>query len=122
MSEYSNRRVVVTGIGTVNPLGLSVDEFWNSMMEGKSGCDFIKAFDTSRVKTKFACELKGFDSSNFMDKKSARRLDAYAQYAMASTVQAINDSGIKTDSLSEYEKSRIGVIFGSGIGGIHTFY
>jgi 3-oxoacyl-[acyl-carrier-protein] synthase II len=122
MTEKSNKRVVVTGLGTVNPLGLSVDEFWNSMMEGKSGCDFIKSFDNSRVKTKFACELKGFDSGNFMDKKSARRLDAYAQYAMAATVQAINDSEIKTDSLSDYEKSRIGVIYGSGIGGMQTFY
>jgi 3-oxoacyl-[acyl-carrier-protein] synthase II len=122
MSEQQNKRVVVTGIGAVTPLGLTVDEFWNSMMEGKSGCALIKAFDTSRIKTKFACELKGFDAGNFMDRKTARRLDPYAQYAMAATVQAINDSGIKTDSLTNEEKARIGVVFGSGIGGIQTFY
>jgi 3-oxoacyl-[acyl-carrier-protein] synthase II len=122
MSEQQNKRVVVTGIGAVTPLGLSVEEFWNSMMEGKSGCALIKAFDTSRIKTKFACELKGFDAGNFMDRKTARRLDPYAQYAMAATVQAINDSGIKTDSLTNEEKARIGVVFGSGIGGIQTFY
>jgi 3-oxoacyl-[acyl-carrier-protein] synthase II len=122
MSEQQNKRVVVTGIGAVTPLGLSVEEFWNSMMEGKSGCALIKAFDTSRIKTKFACELKGFDAGNFMDRKTARRLDPYAQYAMAATVQAINDSGIKTDTLTNEEKARIGVVFGSGIGGIQTFY
>ena len=122
MSEKQNKRVVVTGMGAVTPLGLSVEEFWNNMVEGKSGCDLIKAFDTSRIKTKFACELKGFDAGNFMDRKTAKRLDPYAQYAMAATVQAINDSGIKTDSLTNEEKSRIGVIFGSGIGGIQTFY
>lgn len=122
MTERPNKRVVVTGMGTVNPLGLSVDEFWNSMMEGKSGCDLIKSFDSSKLKTKFACELKGFDAGNYMDKKSARRMDTYAQYAMAASVQAIKDSGIKTDTLTDYEKSRIGVIYGSGIGGMQTFY
>ena len=122
MSDKQNRRVVVTGMGAVTPVGLSVVEFWKSMVEGKSGCALIKAFDTSRIKTKFACELKGFDAGNFMDRKTARRLDPFAQYAMAATVQAINDSGIKTDSLTNEEKARIGVIFGSGIGGIQTFY
>jgi 3-oxoacyl-[acyl-carrier-protein] synthase II len=122
MSDKQNRRVVVTGMGAVTPVGLSVEEFWKSMVEGMSGCALIKAFDTSKVKTKFACELKGFDAGNFMDRKTARRLDPYAQYAMAATVQAINDSGIKTESLTNEEKARIGVIFGSGIGGIQTFY
>jgi 3-oxoacyl-[acyl-carrier-protein] synthase II len=122
MSDKQSRRVVVTGMGAVTPVGLSVEEFWKSMVEGKSGCALIKAFDTSRIKTKFACELKGFDAGNFMDRKTARRLDPFAQYAMAATVQAINDSGIKTDSLTNEEKARIGVIFGSGIGGIQTFY
>ena len=122
MSEQQIKRVVVTGMGAVTPVGLSVEEFWKSMVEGKSGSALIKAFDTSRIKTKFACELKGFEAGNFMDRKTAKRLDPYAQYAMAATVQAINDSGIKTDSLSNEEKSRIGVIFGSGIGGIQTFY
>lgn len=122
MSDTLNKRVVVTGIGAVTPIGLSVEEFWKNIVEGKSGCALIKAFDTSRIKTKFACELKGFDAGNFMDRKTSKRLDPYAQYAMAATVQAINDSGIKTDSLTNEEKSRIGVIFGSGIGGIQTFY
>ena len=122
MSDKQNKRVVVTGMGAVTPLGLSVDEYWNSMMEGKSGCALIKAFDTSRVKTKFACELKGFEASNFIDRKTARRLDPYAQYAMAATIQALNDSGIKPESLTPEQKTRIGVVFGSGIGGIQTFY
>jgi 3-oxoacyl-[acyl-carrier-protein] synthase II len=122
MSDKQNRRVVVTGMGAVTPLGLSIDEFWDSMMQGKSGCGLIKAFDTSKVKTKFACELKGFDAGNFMDRKTARRLDPYAQYAMAATSQALKDSGIKTETLSPEEKTKIGVVFGSGIGGIQTFY
>ncbi len=122
MSNGNGRRVVVTGMGALTPIGLSVEEFWTGMMEGKSGCAPIKSFDTSRVETKFACELKGFDATNFMDRKTARRLDPYAQYAMAATSQAIKDSNINTDELSEAERSRIGVIFGSGIGGIQTFY
>jgi len=117
-----NRRVVITGMGALTPIGLSVQEFWNSMMEGKSGAAPIKAFDTSKVDTKFACELKDFDVSKYLDKKAARRLDPFAQYALASTMQCIEDSGLKPETLSEEEKNRIGVIFGSGIGGIQTFY
>jgi 3-oxoacyl-[acyl-carrier-protein] synthase II len=122
MGNAKNRRVVVTGMGALTPIGLSVNEFWEGMMAGKSGADMIQSFDTSRVETKFACELKGFDATNFIDKKTARRLDPYAQYAMASAVQAIADSGIDTANLSDSERSRIGVIYGSGIGGIQTFY
>ena len=118
----SNKRVVITGMGAITPIGLSVNEFWNAMMEGKSGAANITSFDTSKLDTKFACEPKGFDPLNFMDKKTARRLDRYAQYAMAAASQAVEDSGINPGSLSEYEKSRYGVIFGSGIGGIETFY
>ena len=77
----TNRRVVVTGMGALTPIGLSVTEFWNAMMESKSGAAMIKQFDTSKVETKFACELKGFDVGNFLDKKTARRLDPFAQYA-----------------------------------------
>jgi 3-oxoacyl-[acyl-carrier-protein] synthase II len=91
-------------------------------MESKSGSALIKQFDTSKVETKFACELKGFDVTNYLDKKTARRLDPFAQYALVATQQAIEDSGIKPETLSEDEKSRIGVIYGSGIGGIQTFY
>ena len=118
----NKRRVVVTGMGALTPIGLSPTEFWDNMMIGKSGSEMIKGFDTSRVVTKFACEVKGFDPINYIDKKTARRLDRYAQYAMASAGQALNDAGVKTGELSDEEKSRIGVIYGSGIGGIETFY
>lgn len=118
----TNRRVVVTGMGALTPIGLTVNEFWNGMMESKSGSAMIKQFDTSKVETKFACELKGFDVSNFLDKKTARRLDPFAQYALVSSQQAIDDSNLKPETLSEEEKNKIGVIFGSGIGGIQTFY
>lgn len=120
--SLKNRRVVVTGMGAVTPIGNSVDEFWNNLIDGKSGCAMIQSFDTSRLKTRFACEVKGFDAGDFMDRKTAKRLDLYAQYGMAAAVQAINDSGIKPDSLTDEQRSRIGVVFGSGIGGFHTFY
>ena len=122
MNQNKSRRVVVTGMGALTPIGLSVDEFWDGMMNSKSGSALITSFDTSNLDTKFACELKGFDAANYMDRKTARRLDPYAQYAMAASAQAVEDSGLKPESLSEDEKSRIGVIFGSGIGGIQTFY
>jgi 3-oxoacyl-[acyl-carrier-protein] synthase II len=117
-----NRRVVVTGIGALTPIGLTVSDFWNSMMESKSGSALIKQFDTSRVETKFACELKDFDVLNYLDKKAARRLDPFAQYALISAGQAIQDGNLKPENLSSEERNRIGVIFGSGIGGIQTFY
>lgn len=116
------RRVVITGMGALTPIGLSVNDFWEGMMASKSGCDFIKQFDTSKVETKFACELKGFDVGNYLDRKTARRLDPFAQYALISAQQAVKDSNLNPDQLSEDEKNRIGVIFGSGIGGIQTFY
>ncbi|MFO7525219.1 MAG: beta-ketoacyl-ACP synthase II [Ignavibacteriaceae bacterium] len=117
-----NRRVVITGMGALTPIGLTVQEFWNSMMEGKSGSALIKSFDTSRVETKFACELKGFEVNNYLDKKTARRLDPFAQYALVATQEAIKDSGLNPENLSDLEKSKVGVIYGSGIGGIQTFY
>jgi len=117
-----NRRVVVTGMGALTPIGLTVNDFWNGMMESKSGSAFIKQFDTSKVETKFACELKGFDANNYLDKKTARRLDPFAQYALVAAQQCVEDGNLKPENLSEEEKNRIGVIFGSGIGGIQTFY
>lgn len=117
-----SRRVVVTGMGALTPIGLSVSDFWNAMMEGKSGAAPIKAFDTSKVDTKFACELKDFDAGKFLDRKTARRLDPFAQYALIAAEAAINDSNLNPENLSEDEKASIGVIFGSGIGGIQTFY
>jgi len=116
------RRVVVTGMGALTPIGLTVEEFWDGLLNGKSGCATITSFDTTRLDTKFACQLKGFDVTKYMDKKSARRLDKYAQYAAAAAMQAVTDGNLNPASLSEEEKSRIGVIFGSGIGGIDTFY
>lgn len=118
----NKRRVVVTGMGALTPIGLTVNDFWNSMMNSVSGCDYIKSFDTSRVETKFACELKGFDAANYMDKKSARRLDLFSQYALAAAKMALEDSGLKAEEMSVEDKEKTGVIFGSGIGGFGTFY
>lgn len=117
-----NRRVVVTGMGALTPIGLSPQEFWQNMMIGMSGSSLITSFDTSRIETKFACELKGFDPLKYMDRKTSRRLDRYAQYALASAGQAIEDGNLKSSGLSDEERARIGVIYGSGIGGIETFY
>jgi 3-oxoacyl-[acyl-carrier-protein] synthase II len=118
----NKHRIVITGMGAVTPIGLTADEFWNSMMNSISGCDFIKSFDTSRVETKFACELKEFDPSNYMDKKNARRLDKFSQYALAAAKMALEDSGLNPETMDVQDKERTGVIFGSGIGGFGTFY
>lgn len=117
----TNKRVVVTGMSALTPIGLTVESFWEAMMNGVSGSDYIKQFDTSRVETKFACELKGYDSANYMDKKAARRMDPFAQYAMAAAKMVLDDAGIDPAKLSSEEKEDIGVIMGSGIGGIQTF-
>ena len=118
----NNKRVVVTGMAALTPIGLNIDEFWKGMMEGKSGCATITSFDTSRVETKFACELKGYDPTKYMDKKTVRRLDKFSQYALSVAKDVLSDAGINPDELSEDEKNNIGVIFGSGIGGIQTFF
>ncbi len=118
----NKRRVVVTGISALTPLGLTVDESWSNMLNGASGAAPITKFDTSKVETKFACELKGFDPANYMDKKAARRLDPFNQYALAAAPIALKDAGIDVEKLSSEEKENIGVIIGSGIGGIQTFY
>jgi 3-oxoacyl-[acyl-carrier-protein] synthase II len=118
----NNRRVVVTGLGAVTPIGLSVDEFWKNLVNGVSGAAKITSFDTSRLDTNFACELKGFEAGNFMDKKTARRMDPYAQYAFAAAAEAVKDSGLDYTGMSDEERGKTGVIFGSGIGGIQTFY
>ncbi|MBR9976394.1 MAG: beta-ketoacyl-ACP synthase II [Bacteroidetes bacterium] len=113
----NRRRVVVTGIGTVNPIGLTVQEFWNNALAGVSGAELITSFDTSEFKTKFACEVKGFDPENYIDKKSAKRMDKFTHYALASANMAIEDAGL-TPEKTDYE--RVGVIIGSGIGGMWT--
>jgi len=113
------RRVVVTGLGALTPIGLTPESFWNSMMEGVSGAGEITLFDASAFDTKFACELKGYDPLNYMDRKTARKLDPFCQYAVAVAKDAIEDSGLATDP--SVNKDNVGVIFGSGIGGIKLF-
>ena len=112
------KRVVVTGLGALTPIGNNIGDFWQGLVNGKSGAAPITYFDTSKFKTKFACELKHFDISDFLDRKEQRRMDKFTQYAMVSTEEAINDSGLDLDSI---DKLRVGVIWGSGIGGIETF-
>ena len=112
------RRVVVTGLGALTPVGLNVQEFWSSMIQGKSGVDFITYFDTTEFNTKFAAELKGFNPQNYMDRKLAQRTDPFTQYALASTAEAIKDSELNLDKI---DKERAGVVFGSGIGGMWTY-
>jgi 3-oxoacyl-[acyl-carrier-protein] synthase II len=112
------KRVVVTGLGALTPIGNNVQEYWDALVSGKSGAGPITRFDTSNFKTKFACELKDFKVTDFIDRKEARRLDIYAQYAMVASEEAIIDSGL---DLEKVNKDRVGVIWGAGIGGIDTF-
>ena len=112
------KRVVVTGLGAVTPLGNTYEETWENMLKGVSGADTIKSFDTSLFKTHFACEVKDFDPNQFIDRKEARKMDRYTQLAMASAIQAVDNSGM---DLEKEDKDRIGVIYGVGIGGINSF-
>lgn len=112
------KRVVVTGLGAVTPLGNSPEETWKSMLAGKSGAAPITQFDASKFKTQFACEVKDLDVNDWLDRKEARKLDRYTQLAMISAIQGVKDSGI---DLEREDKNRIGVIYGVGIGGIRTF-
>jgi 3-oxoacyl-[acyl-carrier-protein] synthase II len=111
------KRVVVTGLGALTPIGNTVDEYWNALLQGVSGAAPITHFDASRFKTQFACEVKNFNVEDFMDRKEARKLDLFSQYALVVAEQAVNDAGI-TEAL---DHDRIGVIWGSGIGGLKTF-
>ncbi len=112
------KRVVVTGLGAVTPLGNTIPEFWNSIINGVSGAKPITHFDASPFKTQFACEVKGFDASQYFERKEVRKIDIYAQYAMAAAQEAIKNSGIDLDLI---DKDEVGVIFAAGIGGIQTF-
>ena len=112
------KRVVVTGLGAVTPLGNSAEETWKNMLEGVSGAGPITHFDASKFKTQFACEVKNFNVSDYIDRKEARKMDLYTQYAIASAKMAIEDCGLNLETAN---KNRIGVIYGVGIGGIHTF-
>lgn len=111
------RRVVVTGIGALTPIGNNVDDMWKSMLNGKSGAAPITKFDTSDFSTKFACEVKDFKAEDYIDKKDAKRMDIFTHFAMASSSMAIDDSKLDLDSV---DKERFGVVYGSGIGGILT--
>jgi 3-oxoacyl-[acyl-carrier-protein] synthase II len=110
-------RVVITGVGALTPLGLSFDETWKNLLAGRSGIDRITRFDTSELKTTFAGELKGFDPSNYLDRKEARRLDPYIQFALIAAAEAVRDANLEC---SNEEPDRVGVIISSGVGGIQT--
>ncbi len=112
------KRVVITGVGALTPIGNTRQEFWDGLKSGKSGAAPITRFDATHFKTKFACEIKGFDINNFMDRKEARKLDPFTQYAMIVADEAIRDSNLP---LQEINPDRVGVIWGSGIGGLLTF-
>ncbi len=112
------KRVVVTGLGALTPIANSTPEYWDALLQGVSGAAPITKFDASEFKTRFACELKGFNPLDHFDRKEARKYDPFTQYAMVSTVEAVEDAGIDLDKI---DKDRVGVIWGSGIGGLETF-
>jgi 3-oxoacyl-[acyl-carrier-protein] synthase II len=111
-------RVVVTGLGVLSPVGLNVADFWKSLCEGKSGVDKVTKFDASRLDTRIAAELKGFNPEDYMDRKEAKRADSFAQYAVAASSEAVKDAGLDLDRV---DRHRFGIIIGTGIGGIQTF-
>ncbi len=112
------KRVVVTGLGALTPVGNTVKEFWNNLVEGRSGAALITKFDTTKFKTKFACEVKNYDPLNHFEKGEIRKMDPFTQYALVSTAEAIKDSALDLDAI---DKTRVGVIWGSGNGGFYTF-
>jgi 3-oxoacyl-[acyl-carrier-protein] synthase II len=112
------KRVVITGLGALTPIGNTLQEYWNGLMNGVSGADIITKFDASLFKTRFACELKNFQIENFMERRDARRVDWFTQYALVVAEEALKDSGLELDKMN---KNRIGVIWASGIGGLQTF-
>ncbi|MEO6317129.1 MAG: beta-ketoacyl-ACP synthase II [Chitinophagaceae bacterium] len=112
------KRVVVTGMGAITPLGKNTNEYWDALLGGVSGADFITLFDASKFKTRFACEVKNFDPVQYMDRKEARKIDRFSQFALVASDEAMADAGLNKDNINP---DRAGVIFGSGIGGITTF-
>lgn len=112
------KRVVVTGAGALTPIGKTLPEYWQSLADGKNGCDFIRQFDASKFKTRFACEVKDFDPTAYLDRKEARKIDRFTQFALISSDEAIKDAGINKENI---DPDRVGVIFASGIGGLITF-
>ena len=112
------KRVVVTGLGAITPLGKTVSEYWNGLENGVSGADYIQQFDCAKFKTRFACEVKDFEPTNYLEKKEARKLDRFTQFALVASDEAVKDGGISSENVNP---DRVGVIFASGIGGITTF-
>ncbi len=112
------KRVVVTGLGAVTPVGNTPEETWNNLINGVSGAAPLTLFDASKFKTQFACEVKNLNFNDYLDRKEARKMDRYTQLALVSAIQAVKDSGVNLDTL---DKTRVGVVFGVGIGGIKTF-
>ncbi len=112
------KRVVVTGLGALTPLGKTVKEYWQGLENGVSGCDTIKQFDVTKFKTQFACEVKNFDPTEYLDRKDARKMDRYCQFALIASDEAVKDAGITKENA---DPDRVGVIFASGIGGLITF-
>ncbi|MBO3115343.1 beta-ketoacyl-ACP synthase II [Winogradskyella sp. DF17] len=112
------KRVVVTGLGALTPIGNTIEEYWDGLVKGKSGAAPITYFDSSKFKTQFACEIKNFNVNDFIDRKLARQMDKFSQYAMVASDEAITDSKLNLDAINKY---RVGVIWGAGIGGLETF-
>ncbi|PCI11808.1 MAG: beta-ketoacyl-[acyl-carrier-protein] synthase II [Flavobacteriaceae bacterium] len=112
------KRVVVTGLGALTPIGNNIEEYWDGLINGVSGANPITHFDASKFKTKFACELKNFEVTDFINRKDARKMDKFTQYAMVAAEEAVNDAGF---DLEKINKDRVGVIWGAGIGGLETF-
>ena len=109
------KRVVVTGLGALTPIGNDVASYWNSLAAGVSGAGPITKFDASKFRTRFACDLKGVDVTQYIPRQEARKMDAFTHYALIATDEAVKDSGVNLDSL---DKNKVGVIWGSGIGGL----
>ena len=114
------KRVVVTGLGAITPLGNDVASYWNGLVNGVSGADLITKFDSEKFKTRFACEVKGFDALEFIDRRDARKMDLFSQYAVVSADEALQDAGLSGEE-APVNHDRVGVIWGSGIGGFQTF-
>src|SRR5688500_4024859 len=112
------KRVVVTGLGAITPLGKTVPEYWDGLINGVSGANMISQFDTAKFKTRFACEVKDYEPTNYLDRKEARKLDRFTQFALSASDEAVKDAGITSTNV---DHDRVGVIFASGIGGIKTF-
>jgi len=117
MHKTTLKRVVVTGLGAITPIGNTIKEYWNGLVEGKSGAKPITRFDTTHFKTKFACEVKNFDPLNYFDRKEARKMDLFSQFAMAATQEAVEDAALPLDKIN---LNKAGVIWASGIGGLST--